>query len=280
MNNEYLNTLIDNSGDAFIFGKNETAPQSVFLFQAADSRPAENKNYVKIFHGNELAVRNNFPIERNNVAPDWLFPIIILMLAFFAWMKVFYSKYFIQMIKAFFNLNLSNQIVRDENIFIQRISIYLSIVFNLIAALLIYLISIHYGWHLGGLEPGFTRYLLFVLFVTLTYALKYLILKICGWLFEQEKEIATYIFNIFLINNILGMALLPFVCLLAYNSSSIGSGFIVIPIILVCGAFLWRLVKGIRIGLGTGSFSPLYLFLYLCTLEIAPLMIFIRIIVQ
>ena len=280
MDGEYLNTLIDTSGDAFVFGKNETAPQSVFLFQATDTRLVENKNYVKVFHGNELVVRNNFPIERNNVAPDWLFPIIILMLAFFAWMKVFYSKYFIQMVRAFFNLNLSNQIVRDENIFIQRISIYLSIVFNLIAALLIYLVSIHYNWHMGGVEPGFTRYLLFVLFVTLTYALKYLILKICGWLFEQEKEIATYIFNIFLINNILGMALLPFVCLLAYNSSFIGPGFIFFPIILVCGAFLWRLVKGIRIGLGTGSFSPLYLFLYLCTLEIAPLMIFIRIIVQ
>jgi hypothetical protein len=76
------------------------------------------------------------------------------------------------------------------------------------------------------------------------------------------------------------MALIPVVFLLAYNESMQGSALIVKPLVLAAIAFLWRLFRGLQIGLGAGSFSPLYLFLYLCTLEIAPLMVLIRLAAQ
>jgi hypothetical protein len=280
MEDSFLSLLTDTTQEHFVFGKNEKPVQSVFL-HLGDGKPAADAAvYIRLYQGHELKAVNSKPIQRNNVSPDWLFPIVLLLLAFFAWLRLFYSKFFVQMLRAFLNLNLSNQIVRDENIFFQRVSIYLSIVFNVILALLVYFISIHYNWHVGGVGPGFMRYLFFVVVITAAYALKYLVLKITGWLFEQEREIATYIFNIFLINNILGMALLPFVCLLAYNQSISGPWLIYVPLILIGVGFAWRYYRGFRIGMGTGSFSPLYLFLYLCTLEIAPLMILIRIIVQ
>jgi hypothetical protein len=137
-----------------------------------------------------------------------------------------------------------------------------------------------FNWSLGGLEPGFARYVFFVILVTLTYSLKFIALKICGWLFEQEKEMSVYIFNTFLINNILGIALLPFICILAFNGVIHSSALFILPFILIATAFCWRIFRGIQVGMGTASFSPLYLFLYLCTLEIAPLMVLIRIIVQ
>ena len=91
---------------------------------------------------------------------------------------------------------------------------------------------------------------------------------------------ATYIFNTFLINNILGIALLPFVCLIAYNQMISASWLILIAVILAGTAFAYRMFRGVLVGLSMPSFSLLYLFLYLCTLEIAPLLILIRIIVS
>jgi hypothetical protein len=74
------------------------------------------------------------------------------------------------------------------------------------------------------------------------------------------------------------MALLPFVCLMAYNQA-LGINFLIILCVVLVGmAFLYRLFRGISVGVSTPSFSPLYLFLYLCTLEIAPLMVVWRII--
>jgi hypothetical protein len=280
MNYPFLTSLLDTSGNTFLFGTTEAARKSIFLQSAKEKEIGLSNNYVILYHGNELSPKHKEPVLRNNYTADWIFPVLLLILAFFAWIKFFYNRYFQQLIKAFLNTNLTNQIVRDENIFFQRISIYLSVVFNLIAALFIYLLSIQYHWTLGNLDTGFTRFIFFVIVVSAIYALKYLVLKICGWLFEQEKEISMYIFNIFLINNILGIALLPFICLLAFNGSVYFSGLLNVSFILIAAAFGWRIFRGIQIGFGSPTFSPLYLFLYLCTLEIAPLMVLIRIIVQ
>ncbi len=280
MNYPFLTSLLDTSGNTFLFGANETEGASIFLQNTKEKEAGVSNKYVILYHGNELSLTHKEPVLRNNYTADWIFPVLLLILAFFAWIKFFYNRYFQQLIKAFLNTNLTNQIVRDENIFFQRISVYLSIVFNLIAALFIYLLSIQYHWTLGSLDTGFARFIFFVIVVSAIYALKYLVLKICGWLFEQEKEISMYIFNIFLINNILGIALLPFICLLAFNGSVHFSGLLYVSFILIAAAFGWRIFRGIQIGFGSPTFSPLYLFLYLCTLEIAPLMVLIRIIVQ
>jgi hypothetical protein len=277
MPDPFLSALVDSTGTVYLFGKKEESPKSVFAFQSPDQ--LSDKKYTNIYHGHLLKPSHKYAVLRENVTPDWFFPIILIVLAILAWIRVYYNRFFMQMIQAFMNNNLANQIVRDENIFIQRASVYLSIIFNLIGALLLYLISIHYDWSLGGIGNGFNRFLFFLIMVTSAYALKFLVLKTCGWLFEQEREMATYIFHIFLINNLLGIILLPFICLLAYNESISGNWLIIPPLVFAGLAFFWRLFRGLQIGVSSSS-SPLYLFLYLCTLEIAPLMVLIRIVVQ
>jgi hypothetical protein len=280
MEGSFLSSLIDTTGNDFVFGKTESGYRSIFLdFGTNNSQETYKTNYVQLYHGHELKPIHTQPLLRRNISPDWFFPLIIIILIVFTWLRLFYSKFFSQMVQAFLNSNLANQIVRDENIFVQRASVYLSILFNLVAALFLYLLSIRFNWSLGGIGNGFSRYVFFVITVSSAYAIKFLILKICGWLFEQEREMATYIFNIFLINNILGMALLPIICLIAYNEALTFSWVLTLPIILIAIAFLWRIFRGLQIGLSITSFSPLYLFLYLCTLEIAPLVVLIRIIV-
>ncbi|MBK6399416.1 MAG: DUF4271 domain-containing protein [Bacteroidetes bacterium] len=250
---------------------------SVIYFN--DTLPVASK-YTDIYKGHLLHPTGAEPIARSHVSPIWFFPIILVVLAVFAALRIFYNKYFSQMLVAFVNNNLTNQIVRDENILVQRASVYLSIVFNLIAALFLYLISVYYGWEIGGIGIGFSRFLFFAVIVSAAYTLKFLILKISGWLFNLDREMATYIFNTFLINNILGIALLPFVCLIAYNQMISASWLILIAVILAGTAFAYRMFRGVLVGLSMPSFSLLYLFLYLCTLEIAPLLILIRIIVS
>lgn len=278
MPDSFLSTLLDTTGNSYLFGKRDENAKSVFLFRPDESY-TDNTIYTDIYKGYALKPVNKYPVPRQNVTPDWFFPLIILILATFAWIRVYYNRFFVQMIQAFLNNNLANQIVRDENIFIQRASVYLSILFNLIGALLLYLVSVHYEWSLGGIGTGFNRFVLFLILITAAYAIKFLIIKICGWLFEQEREMATYIFQIFLINNVLGIILLPFICLLAYNESISSAWLIVLPLVFAALAFCWRIFRGLQIGIGASS-SPLYLFLYLCTLEIAPLMVLLRIVVQ
>lgn len=283
MEDSFLYSLIDTTENDFVFGKSENTHRNVFINFLTEQDLVNNvdaSKYTQLYKGHELKPINTSPLLRKNISPDWFFPLILFVLLIFAWLRIFYNKFFSQMIQAFLNNNLANQIVRDENIFVQRASVYLSIVFNLIIALLLYLISVHFNWRLGDIGTGFGRFVFFLILVSATYAIKFLVLKICGWLFEQEREMATYMFNIFLINNILGMALLPFICVFAYNQKLAVSGLLIIPFAFIAISFGWRIFRGIQLGLSISSFSPLYLFLYLCTLEIAPLMVLIRVIIQ
>ena len=282
MEQSFLNTLIDTSGNVFLFGKTEKEVPKSFLerLQVKDSSDVNAGKFIQLYYGHALKPVNTSAVYRKNVMPDWFFPLILVVLVVYTWLRIFYSKFFSQMIQAFINTNLANQIVRDENIFVQRASVYLSIVFNLVLALMLYLVSVHFEWEMGGIGMGFSRYVFFVILVSAAYALKFLTLKICGWLFEQEREMATYVFYIFLINNILGMALLPFICIFAYNENLSFSWLLSIPLIFTVLAYCWRIFRGIQIGLGISPFSPFYLFLYLCALEIAPLMILLRVVIQ
>src|SRR5436190_9426216 len=127
MNNSFLFSLIDTTGNEFVFGKSEDTHQNFFIKQAILSNKKDTTNFIQLYKGNELNIKSSSPIQRNNFPPDWFFPIVILLFAFFAWMRFYYNRYFTQLTRAFLNFNLSNQIVRDENIFFQRISIYLNI---------------------------------------------------------------------------------------------------------------------------------------------------------
>lgn len=235
-------------------------------------------SYTDFYRGHELKSTHSSPRKIEHTYQDWFFPVLIIVLSIYTWLRMFYNKYFNQLLQAFLNTNLTNQIVRDENILVQRASIFLALNFNLIAALFLYLLSMEMGWALGGIGMGFNRYVFFFTVVSAVYTFKFLILKIIGWLFDLDREMATYIFNIFLINNVLGLILVPIAALMAY-SPSIESHFLAyISLWLIGIAFFYRLVRGMLSGISVSGFSPIYLFLYLCTLEIAPLLVLIRIV--
>lgn len=282
MSFSFLGSLVDTTANYYRFGMHEVPPKNIFFIlkdEAGTQGNSHASNYINLYKTRELKPVHQRPVPRSNISPDWFFPVILIVLIIYTWLRVFYGKFFTLMVQAFINKNISNQVIRDENIYVQRISVFLSIVFNLNVALLLYLTSVYFNWSMTGIGTGFSRFLFFLLLVTVAYAMKFLILKICGWLFEQEREMTTYIFNIFLINNILGMIFFPIILLLAYNESISFSVLAELSFLLVLAGFSWRIFRGIQIGVGSGSYSPLYLFLYLCTLEIAPLMVLIRIIV-
>ena len=260
-----------------------TTTQSVLTIQPdtpSVTSAVENAKQINFFSGHELKVIHDGPQSLNRVSPDWVFPILLLVLAAFAWLRTYYNKYFVQIMAAFWNNNLTNQIVRDESILVQRASVILNILFNLVAALFLYFVSIYYLWPLGGIGTGINRYLFFALIVTAAYAVKFLVLKICGYLFHITREMSTYLFNVFLINNILCLMLIPLVALFAFSNFINAGWLMVVSITLVMIAYLYRIVRGLAIGWTSAVFSPYYLFLYLCTLEFAPLLLLIKILSQ
>lgn len=235
-------------------------------------------NQVNIWHGHELKPVHDSPQSLKDANPDWLFLVLILVIGVLTYLRVFYRKNFFQIITACYNNNLTNQIVRDENLLMQRASVMLNVTFSIIAAAFIYLISIHYDWSLDGMGTGFIRFVFLTLLVSAVFTIKFLVLRACAYLFKLGREMATYTFNIFIINNLLGLVLIPLVALILFGNILDASTLIVIACGAAAIAYLYRLGRGILIATRYPGFSPFYLFLYLCALEIAPLLVLVKLV--
>ena len=231
---------------------------------------------VTMFQPHSLAMQHPHPMALNRDRALWPFFVLLLILLVFTFVKVLYNKTIRQILAAFFSNVVTNQVVRDENVLVQRASVLLTIVFNLAAAFYLYYISVLYGWSSDYIGAGFGRFLVFALIISFAYTFKFIILKLTGFIFLLDKAFVVYIFNIFLINNVLGIALIPIVIALSFLSASYQPYLVVFSFILIGIAYCYRVVRGVLIGLSSPDFSGFYLFLYLCALEISPLLILLK----
>lgn len=204
---------------------------------------------------------------------DWFTIVLLGMLVLLTWFKVFYYRIFTQLWNAFFSLTTTNQIVRDESVLLQRASLILSIISYFVSGLFVYQVSVVLGWTHHLLPGGFNRFILFALIIALAYSIKMILLRFMSVVFAVEKPVATYIFNIFLVNMVIGLLLLPAIILTAYLPSSMRYYIVMITLIFIMLLFLYRIIRAIGIGVSIQRFSLFYLFLYICTFEIAPLLI-------
>lgn len=226
-----------------------------------------------IFKGHSLRPVHPNARPVNREVADWFTISLIALVGLFTWFRVFYYRIFNQLFGAYFNLTTTNQIVRDESVLLQRASLFLSVISYMVMGLFVYQLSELLRWNIPLLQGGLLRFIFFSVAIAASYSIKMIVLRFFSSVFDLEKPIALYIFNIFLMVMMIGLLLLPVNILLAYASSEIRTWVLWITIGIISLLFLYRLVRAVGIWTGIPGFSVFYLFLYLCAFEIAPLLI-------
>lgn len=263
--------LIQNTGSTFRFNDDDTVS-----FYPSSGNEGSALDASKILSPHLLPPSEIGPQPFYKPIPDWFSIILFIVLAAFTTIKVFYSRIFNQLFKAFVSPTVTYQVVRDENVLLQRATVMLSVIFYLIGALFLYQLSMWFNWHNNFAGEGFSRFLIFALFLSAVYSFKMLFLKVMSFVFNIDRAVATYIFTIFLINNVTGIILIPLVAAIAFMAGGWTDALIKISLFSVAGALLYRLIRGFGIGMGIPHFSIFYLILYFCTLEIAPLLVIFK----
>lgn len=248
------------------------------FFDSTKTSKIEPLEVNTLFKTHKLQLNQYYPqtIEKQN--PDWFTIILVTIIIAVTLLKVFYSKIFFQIFKAFVNNNTANQIVRDENLLVQRASILLSVICYLVFALFTYKITQFYNYENQYVGQGFIKFLFIAIFIGISYSVKIITLKLFGNIFNYEKPTVSYIFNLFLINNVLGIVLLPLLIILTYFNSDYFIYILKLCIAIIILFYLYRLIKGVLIWTSIPRYNLFYLFLYICALEIAPLLIIYKII--
>ena len=108
------------------------------------------------------------------------------------------------------------------------------------------------------------------------YAGKYAMVRFSGWAFRVESLSEQYLFNIFLVNKITGIVLLPFVLLIAFAGSQwthplgIVSGVITLALLSTRYFRSWPIFYTFFHG------SKFHFFTYLCASEILPMAVLVK----
>ncbi len=142
--------------------------------------------------------------------------------------------------------------------------------FAINAGLFLYLVIHHFGWYSKG---SVIVMLVCISAVSLVYFVKHLVLWVMSATFPIEKESSLYGFVTQLVNILLGISLVPLNLLIAFGPNTLAGVAIWVAIVVIILLYLFRQLKGLFIS-GRLLHSHLFhFFLYLCTAEIAPLLI-------
>src|SRR5690348_2715183 len=123
----------------------------ILSFRKDTTNTSSKETFANLFQAHELKTKNVGAQQVSHQNGGWLFFLILIIAAVFAYLRVVYGKYLSRLASAFFNINISNQMVRDENVLVQRASLLLNFIFYASIALLLYLTSVHDNWPMNGM---------------------------------------------------------------------------------------------------------------------------------
>jgi hypothetical protein len=149
----------------------------------------------------------------------------------------------------------------------------LNLIFYLFLPFSIYLIAKDNGVSLMGFQ-GIEFYLIVFLVCNAYFLVKIFVYKILGSVFSQREKTGELVFNMMLYNNVLGMILLP-----VSTIHSVLPGFGPFSLFIVPGLiaifYLLSVTRSIYFAVREGI-SIFYLILYLCALEILPILLVVK----
>jgi hypothetical protein len=208
---------------------------------------------------------------------EGMFYFMLGLLFYFAIVKFFFAKYLANLMTLFFKASMRQQQLREQILQSPFPSLLLNILFVFSGGL--YGAYLMRFYHYGSPDRFWIHFQYSAIILALLYLLKYLILKIIGWIFNLNRAIDIYLFVVFMTNKIIGSLLLPFLVLITFSGPLLTEIGITLSIIMVCLFYVYRFIAAYSALHKEIKISGLHFILYLCAFEIAPLLLIYKVLV-
>lgn len=195
----------------------------------------------------------------NTTRQEWVFILFLFFFSYLAFLKYNYFSSFVLILKAPFSQKHANQFLREES----RSSSKLYLLPLFAAFLSMYVVAQPFS--IDSFIYHFSWIISFLFF-------KYLFLVWLAYIFQKKYQFEEIIFQSFLYERVAGIVVFPFLLLLFY--SSISQSLLLDSIYIFLVSFtIYKIVRMAYLSFFNSSFSKAHIIIYLCTLEILPLII-------
>jgi len=208
--------------------------------------------------------------------PFWVSGILLICFILIAWGRLFFGRRLDMIFRAVFAKNFANQLIREGNLFNERIGLVLFVNYLAVISLFVYLAIPLFTTASLGLSD-IMIYLSIVGFFLGLWFLKTLLSKTLSLLFNTNEHAKELMSNMYLFNLFAGILLLPLVCCMAFAQTEV---FFYIRLTILSLIYTFRIFREAIVGFRLINFSVFHLFLYLCTLEILPMIVLAKILTR
>lgn len=173
------------------------------------------------------------------------------------------------------SVTISKQIYYDQKIGVQFSYLLLNIVFLISFSLWLFYLLPLLGITLN--KAGISVFLWILGIIVLLFLSKTLLIRIMALIFPFGSSLRLFSFNCWQIYKATGILLIPFSLLIAFSTPEVSAISAYISIVIVFLVIAMRVIKGLIIGKNYILTEKKLFFLYICTLEIVPVILFIKI---
>lgn len=230
-----------------------------------------------IFTGHELVKKNKDPIINQAKNDIWTTILLGTIFTFIVLLRINNEKKYLLILKSFFSLSSSRQLLREDYRINKGTSVLLIIIFLIGIPFFLLKVNAYYNYY--TIENEFAFYMQVLLILLIIYSLKLISLISISTAFNSKEIVEEYINHIFFSLKAVGIFTFPLLVLLEF--SKLNALPIIISGFLFCLIFYSiRVSRGILILMNEKYTSISHIFLYFCSLEILPLMVIIKLIIE
>ncbi len=223
------------------------------------------------------------PIEKTKASHDgifysndWVIGMVIITFVLLIFVRLFYNKYLQGVFSSIFNYKRSHRLYTNKNILTQQSFAILNLIFYLNIGLFLTEAADYFDLKLFDMHPAYLSLLISVLFLA-AMVIKYVLTVIVGYIFNKKELFGEYLHNIFLFIKEAGLLLMPFVIVIPFIPHYLVGVIIKIALGGILFLLFMLIIRGLQIIIYK-NVSFFYLILYLCVLEILPILYVIKIV--
>jgi len=204
----------------------------------------------------------------------WVIGFVLTALILFAILRHMFFNELSAIITAFFSNRVLGQINKEEKFFNSWPFVFLYLLFGFTIGMFLYQCGKYF--QLSYSYSGFQWFLRLSMIVIGVFTIKVVLLRFLGFLFDSVKLVKEYISILYLSYFNAALLFLPIVIAFSLTPTRFAPYYIYLSFLLISFIVFFQFTRAISNILSSYKFPKLYLILYLCALEICPILVLIK----
>jgi hypothetical protein len=258
MQDQIRDSLLIHKGIAY---DSINSTQPVFI----ETRPSAQSSSIENLYSTDLSKTS---------IPDWYFLIILLIIAGIAWARIVYGKFLYSIWFSSYSYQNASKVYKEQSVVQKRFGVGLDFLYLVNASLFIYQLNRFFSPVIFKSDDIVFVLQVFLVLCFLVFV-RIFVMRLTAYIFERSELFLEFLYHFFIFNKVLGMVLIPFLIAIPYTQGKLQEILIYTGISIVFTIQFFRLFR-VAVYVLKNVVLFFYLILYLCILEILPVLVVIK----